>query len=125
MQSKHASTIDEYIAAFPGEVQLLLQQIRETIHKAVPEAEEAIKYAIPTFVFHGNLVHFGGYKEHVGFYPAPTGTEAFKKELSPYKTSKGTVQFPLNKPLPLSLITKIVRFRVKENLEKAKKKKSK
>lgn len=112
--------IDEYIAEFPKDVQKILEQVRATIKKAAPTAEEKISYGIPTFTLNGNLVHFGGFKNHVGFYPTPTGTEAFEKELSVYKTGKGSIQFPLDKPMPLNLITKIVKFRVKKNLEKAK-----
>lgn len=112
------NSIDEYIAGFPADVQKLLKQVRATIKKAAPGAEEAIRYAIPTFRLNGNLVHFAAFTNHIGFYPAPTGTEAFKKELSVYKTGKGSVQFPLDKPLPLSLISQIVKFRVEKNLEK-------
>lgn len=110
---KTATNIDAYIASFPQEVQVLLQQVRKTIHAAAPEATEAMAYGIPTFKLNGNLVHFGGFKNHIGFYPAPQGLEAFKKELSKYKGSKGAVQFPLDEPLPLALITKIVKYRVK------------
>jgi uncharacterized protein YdhG (YjbR/CyaY superfamily) len=119
--------IDQYIALFPKEIQSLLQQMRATIKAAAPEAVEKISYQMPTFFLNGNLVHFAAFKSHIGFYPVPTGIEKFKKELSIYKTTKGAVQFPLDKPLPLALITKIVKFRVAENLrkteEKAKKKK--
>jgi uncharacterized protein YdhG (YjbR/CyaY superfamily) len=115
--------IDQYISSFPGEVQIILEQIRTAIRQAAPDAEETIKYAMPTYVLEGNLVHFAGYKNHIGFYPAPSGIEAFKKELSVYKGAKGSVQFPLNKPMPLDLITRIVKFRVKVNLEKALRKK--
>ena len=114
-----AKNIDTYIADFPKEVQKLLQEVRKTIHAAAPEAEEAIAYGIPTFKLNGNLVHFAGYKNHIGFYPAPSGLKAFQKEIAMYKSSKGAVQFPLDKALPLGLISKIVRFRVKENMEKA------
>ncbi|HET9745190.1 MAG TPA: DUF1801 domain-containing protein [Chitinophagaceae bacterium] len=115
--------IDEYIAAFPADVQKILQQIRSGIHKAAPQAEETIKYAIPTFTLEGiNLVHFAAFKNHIGFYPTPTGIEEFKKELSAFKGAKGSVQFPLDKPMPLALITRIVKFRVKEVLESPKKK---
>ena len=114
-----AKTIDEYIAGFPPDVQEILQKVRATIRKAAPEAEEAIKYGIPTFTLKGNLVHFGAYKKHIGFYPAPTGLEEFKEELSAYEGSKGTVRFPLDKPIPFDLISKIVKFRVQENLERA------
>jgi uncharacterized protein YdhG (YjbR/CyaY superfamily) len=118
-----AKDIDEYIGQFPAEVQNKLRDMRMTIQKAAPKAEEAIKYSMPTFVLNGNLVHFAAFKNHIGFYPAPQGIIEFKKELSKYSGSKGAVQFPLDKPLPLSLITKIVKFRVKKNLEKAKLKK--
>ncbi len=114
--------IDEYIATFPKEVQSILQLVRTTIRKAAPEAEETINYQMPTFKLHGNLVHFAGYKSHVGFYPAPSGIEAFKKQLSVYKGAKGSVQFPLDQPMPLELISKIVKFRVKETMEKEKSK---
>ena len=110
--------IDKYISTFPKEIQIILEQVRATIRKAAPGAEETIKYAIPTFVLNGNLVHFAAFKNHIGFYPVPSGIKAFKEELSNYKQGKGSIQFPLNKPMPLSLITKIVKFRVKENLEK-------
>ncbi len=119
MQRIQAKNIDEYIAYFPEQVQNLLNQMRNTIIKAAPGAEETIKYAIPTFMLKGNLVHFAGYQNHIGFYPDSSGIAAFKKELSVYEGSKGAVRFPLDKPLPLKLITKIVKFRVKENLEKA------
>jgi uncharacterized protein YdhG (YjbR/CyaY superfamily) len=117
-------TIDEYIAGFPKDTQVLLEKIRDIIKKAAPTAKKTISYGIPTFTLEGNLVHFGGYKNHIGFYPAPQGLEAFKKELSKYKGSKGAVQFPLDQPIPLGLITKIVKYRVKKNIEKAKAKKT-
>jgi uncharacterized protein YdhG (YjbR/CyaY superfamily) len=123
MQNVQAKNIDEYIAAFPADIRKRLEEMRATIRKAAPEAEEAIAYAIPTFRLKGNLVHFAAFKNHIGFYPAPRAIEAFKKELSGYEGGKGTVQFPLDKPLPLPLITKIVKFRVKDNLERVKKKK--
>ena len=120
--NKAAQNIDEYIAGFPKDVQKILQQIRITIKKAAPQAQEAIKYSIPTFVLNGNLVHFGAYKNHIGFYPAPQGIEKFDKKLSRYEGSKGTVRFPLDKPIPFDLITKIVKFRVKKHsVAKAKK----
>ena len=122
MEGTKKSTIDEYIAAFPIDIQKKLQQIRATIKKAAPEAEETISYAIPTFKLHGNLVHFAAFKNHIGFYPTPRGIEAFKKELSAYEGGKGTIQFPLDKALPLSLIGKIVKFRVRHNRERGKKK---
>ena len=120
MLRTQAENIDEYIAGFPQDIQEMLEQMRATIKKAAPEANEAIKYAMPTFVFEGNLVHFAAFKNHIGFYPAPTGIEAFKKELSRYEGSKGAIRFPLDAPLPLALIRKIVQFRVKKNAEKAK-----
>lgn len=113
------NAIDEYIARFPIEVQQLLEQVRHTIREAAPDAEECISWKIPTFKQCGNVVHFAGYKSHIGFYPTASGIEVFKDELSGYKTSKGTIQFPLDKPIPLKLIAKIVRFRVKENLKEA------
>ncbi|MEP6594927.1 MAG: DUF1801 domain-containing protein, partial [Ginsengibacter sp.] len=116
--------IDEYIAGFPKNVQKILEQIRATIKKAAPGVEETISYAIPAFTLNGSyLVYFAGYKNHIGIYPAPRGNEAFKKELSVYKGGKGTVQFPLDKPMPLSLIAKIVKFKAKQSLEKVDKKK--
>jgi uncharacterized protein YdhG (YjbR/CyaY superfamily) len=111
--------IDEYIAGFPKDVQEILEKIRTTIRKAAPDAEEAIKYQMPTFVLKGNLVHFAAYKKHIGFYPAPRGIEKFKDELSAYEGAKGSVRFPLDKPIPYDLISRIVAFRVQENLEKA------
>lgn len=125
MQNTLAKNIDEYIASFPADVRKKLEEMRATIKKAAPEAEETISYAIPTFKLKGNLVHFAAFKNHIGFYPAPKGIEAFKKELSAYEGGKGTVQFPLDKPLPLALISKIVKFRVKDNLDKTKTKKLK
>lgn len=119
------NSIDQYISGFPMEIQALLNQIRATILEAAPDADEAIKYAIPTFVFHGNLVHFAAFKNHIGFYPAPSGIEAFKMELSVYKNAKGSVQFPIDEPMPLDLISNIVEFRVKENLANSKACKSK
>ena len=112
-------TIDEYIAGFPPDVQEILEKIRVTVRQAAPDAEETIKYQMPTFTLKGNLVHFGAYKKHIGFYPTPTGTEKFQKELSVYKGAKGSVRFPLDKPIPFDLISNIVKFRVQENLEKA------
>jgi uncharacterized protein YdhG (YjbR/CyaY superfamily) len=108
---------DDYIASFPEDRQKILQQIRQTIRKAAPQAEELINYGVPTFTLHGNLVHFAAFKNHIGFYP--TRIEKFKEELSAYEGAKGSVQFPLDKPMPLGLISKIVKFRVKENLERA------
>jgi uncharacterized protein YdhG (YjbR/CyaY superfamily) len=111
--------IDEYIAGFPANVQEILQNIRLTIRKAAPEAQETISYQMPTFTLKGNLVHFAAFKKHIGFYPAPTGIDSFKEDLSVYKQGKGSVQFPLDKPIPYDLITRIVKFRVKENLARA------
>jgi uncharacterized protein YdhG (YjbR/CyaY superfamily) len=119
MKGTQARNIDEYIAGFPDDVQKALEEIRSTIRKAAPKAEEAIKYAIPTYVLHGNLVHFAAFKNHIGFYPAPAGIDAFEKELAKYREGKGTIQFPLGEKIPLSLITKVVKFRVKQNTEKA------
>lgn len=112
------STIDEYITMFPDEIQAILQRLRQTIHKAAPEATEAISYQMPTFKLNGNLVHFAAFKSHIGFYPVPSGIEAFREELEPYIKGKGTIQFPLDKPIPYDLVEKIVEFRVKENLAK-------
>lgn len=117
--SRSPNTIDEYIVGFPRHVQESLKQVRTSIKKVAPDAEEAIKYQIPTFVLNGNLVHFGAFKNHIGFYPTPSGIEEFKDELSQYESSKGSVQFPINEPMPLSLIEKIVKFRVKEARKKA------
>ena len=122
MTTAKPDNIDAYIAGFPKDTQKILEQIRATIKKAAPDAEETISYAMPTFKLKGSaLIYFAGYKNHISLYPAPRGNEAFKEELSAYKGGKGTVQFPLNKPMPFDLITKIVKFRVKENLEKAEK----
>jgi uncharacterized protein YdhG (YjbR/CyaY superfamily) len=112
-------TIDDYIAGFPPEVQAILEKIRRTIRKAAPDAEETIKYRMPTFTLKGNLVHFAAFKKHIGFYPVPSGIEKFKQALSVYKGAKGSVQFPLDQPMPFDLIHKIVKFRVKENLARA------
>lgn len=121
---KHTTlNIDQYIAGFPESTQALLEQVRACIKKAAPKAEETIGYGIPTFKLNGNLVHFAGYKQHIGFYPGADGIAAFEKELAGYKTSKGAVQFPIDKRMPLSLITKIVKYRVMKNLEKPAKKK--
>jgi uncharacterized protein YdhG (YjbR/CyaY superfamily) len=111
--------IDEYIAGFPDAVRVRLNKIRMTIRKAAPAAEEAIKYQIPTFTLNGNLVHFAAFKNHIGFYPAPRGIEQFRKELARYEGAKGSVRFPLDQPVPYGLISRIVKFRVKDNLEKA------
>ena len=107
-------TIEEYIAEFPKNVRDVLEELRRVIRESAPKAEETISYGIPTFKLNGNLVHFAAYKNHVGFYPTLSGIKAFRKELSPFKTSTGTVQFPLYKPIPFDLVRKIVKFRVKE-----------
>ncbi len=112
-------TIDDYIANFPADIQAILQKIRLLIRQAAPDAEEAIKYQIPTFILNGNLVHFAAFKNHIGFYPTPTGIEAFRQALSAYEGAKGSVQFPLEQPIPYDLITDIVKFRVTENRAKA------
>jgi uncharacterized protein YdhG (YjbR/CyaY superfamily) len=111
--------IDKYIAGFPPDIQKILKKIRSTIKKAAPDAKETISYQIPTFTLKGNLVHFAAFKNHIGFYPTPTGVTQFQKELSVYESAKGSVKFPLDKPIPYDLIGKIVKFRVKENLGKA------
>jgi uncharacterized protein YdhG (YjbR/CyaY superfamily) len=118
--SKDSTTIDLYIAQFPKETQLLLEQLRFTIKKVAPKAEECINYGIPTFKLNGNLVHFAGYKNHIGFYPGAAGIASFQKEISNYKNAKGSVQFPIAEKIPFKLIEKITKFRVKQNLEKAK-----
>jgi uncharacterized protein YdhG (YjbR/CyaY superfamily) len=112
-------TIDEYIAGHPPEVRQILKKIRATIRKAAPAAQETINYGIPTFALEGNLVHFATFKKHIGFYPTPSGIAKFKRELSAYEGAKGSVQFPLDQPIPYALIARIVKFRVKENLERA------
>jgi uncharacterized protein YdhG (YjbR/CyaY superfamily) len=113
------TTIDAYIAAFPPDVQDILQKIRQTIREAAPDAQETISYQMPTFTLHGNLVHFAAFSKHIGFYPVPSGIEAFQDELAVYKQGKGSVQFPLAQPIPYDLIGRIVKFRVQENLAKA------
>jgi uncharacterized protein YdhG (YjbR/CyaY superfamily) len=120
MENRKFNTVDEYIAAFPDEVREILEKVRLAIRKAAPGARETISYQIPTFALNGNLVHFGGFKRHIGFYPGSSGIEAFKEELAGYVGAKGSVRFPLDKPIPLGLIVRIVRFRVKENLGKKK-----
>jgi uncharacterized protein YdhG (YjbR/CyaY superfamily) len=120
MKSSNFKSIDEYISTFPKNVRLVLEELRQTIKKAVPEAEETISYQMPAFRYKGMLVYFAAYKKHIGFYPTSSGIEAFKKELSKYKSSKGAVQFPIDKPLPLTLVAKIVQFRLKEKLERKK-----
>ena len=109
--------VDNYIAGFPEDVREILAKLRKLIREAAPQAEEMIKYGVPTFRLNGNLVHYAAYKKHIGFYPTPSGINAFEKDLEPYELSKGTVRFPLDKPIPYELIEKIVKFRVKENSE--------
>jgi len=119
------TSIDEYIASFPADVQERLRQMRAAIREAAPEAQEKISYQMPTFFLHGNLVHFAAFKNHIGFYPAPRGIEAFKDELAAYEGAKGSVQFPLDQPLPLDLVRRIVLFRVADQLQSAEAKKPK
>ena len=113
------ASIDAYIAGFPDDVQEILQRIRATIKEAAPDAQEAIKYRLPTFTLHGNLVHFGAFMDHIGFYPDPSGIETFRDELAPYRLSKGAIQFPLSEPVPYDLIRRITEYRVQENLVRA------
>ena len=112
------TTIDEYIQGFPPDVQQKLSEMRATIRKAAPEASERIAYGVPTFVLNGNLVHFAAFTHHIGFYPSPSAITRFQKELKKYKSAKGSVQFPLDEPLPLDLVSTIVKFRVGENSKK-------
>lgn len=116
---RQPKTIEEYIESFPNDVQIILEKLRKTIRETAPGAEEAISYQMPTFKLNGrNLVHFAAFKKHIGFYPIPSGIDAFKKELSPYKQGKGSVQFPIDRPIPYDLVKRIVSYRVKENLER-------
>ena len=111
--------IDEYIEGFPTDVQKILEKIRKTIRKAAPDAKEAIKYQMPTFILNGNLIHFAAFKKHIGLYPAPRGIESFKDEMAPYEGAKSSLRFPLDKPIPFNLISRIVKFRVQKNIEGA------
>jgi uncharacterized protein YdhG (YjbR/CyaY superfamily) len=120
MNEKKPDTIDEYIAHYPKDVQLLLEKMRKTIRKAAPEAEERISYSMPAFYQDGILVWFAAFKEHIGFYPKPSAIAAFEKDLSKYEGTKGTVRFPMNKPLPLALVSRIVKFRIRQNQNKKK-----
>jgi len=113
------STIDEYIATFPKEIQEVLEAVRATVKAAAPDAEERISYQMPAFALHGNLVYFAAQKGYIGFYPTSSGIAAFEEELSKYKSTKGSVRFPINQPMPMDLIRRIVQFRVTENLDKA------
>ena len=119
---KDIQTIEQYIAGFSPDIQSLLEELRSVIREEAPEAEETISYQLPTFKLHGNLIHFGAFKNHIGLYPTPSGMEQFREALSAYENAKGSVKFPLNQPLPWDLIREIVRFRVNENLEKARSK---
>tara|TARA_R110002020_G_scaffold122487_2_gene277837 strand:- start:20476 stop:21051 length:576 start_codon:yes stop_codon:yes gene_type:complete len=119
MKKERLSDIDSYIASFPADVREKLQKIRETVQKAAPGASEKISYAMPTFILDGNLVHFAAFKNHIGWYPTPSAILEFQEELSGYRNAKGSVQFPLDRPVPVKLISKMVRFRVEENLQKA------
>jgi uncharacterized protein YdhG (YjbR/CyaY superfamily) len=109
--------IDEYIAGYPKNVQAILQRVRRTIRKAAPGVEETIKYEMPTFTLKGNLISFGAFKSHIGIYPVPAGTKEFQKELAPYRAQKSTVRIPLDKAIPYDLISRLVKFRLKEHLE--------
>jgi len=118
IESKKIQTIDDYISSFPKNIQDILEQIRQIIKESASKSEETISYGIPTFKLNGNLVHFAAFKNHIGFYPTPSAIKLFKKELLPYKQAKGSVQFPLDNPIPFEIIKKIVKQRVKENLSK-------
>ena len=113
------NSIDEYVATFPEEIQAVLQTIRETVRAAAPDAQEKISYQMPTFFLKGNLVHFAAFKHHIGFYPTPSGVDAFKEEIARYQSAKGSIRFPLDEPMPLDLITRIVKMRMADNLKKA------
>ena len=113
------SSVDEYIATFPEDIQALLEEVRATVKASAPGAQERISYQMPAFALHGNLVYFAALKKHIGLYPTGSGIETFKYEISKYENTKGSVKFPINRPLPLDLISRSVRFRVTENLNKA------
>jgi uncharacterized protein YdhG (YjbR/CyaY superfamily) len=119
-EKKGYESIDEYIRSFPVHIQKKLVELREVIREQAPQAQEKISYQMPTFILNGNLVHFAGYSKHIGFYPTPTGINAFKSRLSKYKNAKGSVQFPIAEPLPTELIKSIVKFRVEENMKRSK-----
>jgi uncharacterized protein YdhG (YjbR/CyaY superfamily) len=124
-RSTTPKTIDDYIAGFPADVQAILQMVRQTISKAAHEAEETISYQIPTFKLHGKyLIYFAGYQKHIGLYPVPRGSEKFKRELAAYGGGKGTLRLPLDQPIPYGLITRIVKFRIRDNQERAKRRRS-
>jgi uncharacterized protein YdhG (YjbR/CyaY superfamily) len=123
--AENAKTIDEYIAGFDPKIQMTLNKLRNFIKSEVPEATEKISYGMPTFYLNGNLVHFAAFKDHYGFFPSPSGIDEFEKELSSYRSGKGTLRFPLDKPIPWEIIKKVIQFRVKENVDKTKTKKTK
>ncbi len=118
MQKTEIKTVEEYIAGFPTDIQIILQKVKETIQKAAPEAVEVISYGMPAYKLNGILVYFAAYKKHIGFYPTASGIEAFQSELAPFKWAKGSVQFPFDQPISFRLIDKMVRYRVRENLQK-------
>ncbi len=121
MDKTQYKSIDEYISSYPANIQQILQNLRRVIHEAAPEAQETISYGMPAFKQNGVLVYFAAFKDHIGFFPTSSGVAAFRKELAGYDTSKGTIRFPLDKPIPFTLVIKIVKFRVQENLKKKKK----
>jgi uncharacterized protein YdhG (YjbR/CyaY superfamily) len=121
VDKKQYKNIDEYIAGFPENIQAILQNLRRVIHEAAPEAQETISYGMPAFRLNGIVVYFAAFKDHIGFFPTSSGVSAFARELAPYDTSKGTIRFPLDEPIPVNLIKKIVKFRAQENLNKKKK----
>jgi len=123
MKNLKTSSIDEYIAGFHADLRVILQKVRQTIHEAAPDAKEKIAYGIPTFALEGNLVHFAAFKEHIGFYPDPRGIEEFMDKLAKYRSGKGTIQFPLNEPIPYELIKEVTLWRVSDNLQRAEEKK--
>ena len=125
MKKNIATDVDSYISGYPPTVQKMLKQLRAAVRKAAPKAEESISYMMPAYKLNGPLVYFGAYEKHIGFYPTGSGIAAFQKEIASYKSSKGAIQFPLDQPLPLALVEKIVKFKVKENLKKAEIKKKK
>ncbi len=125
MKKNIATDVDSYISGYPPTVQKMLKQLRAAVRKAAPKAEESISYMMPAYKLNGPLVYFGAYEKHIGFYPTGSGVAAFQKEIASYKSSKGAIQFPLDQPLPLELVEKIVKFKAKENMMKAEIKKKK
>lgn len=125
MKDLETSSIDDYIAGFPTDLQMILQKVRQTIREAAPDAKEKIAYGIPTFTLEGNLVHFAAFKQHIGFYPDPRGIDEFINKLARYRSGKGTIQFPLNEPIPYDLIREVTLWRVSDNLRRAAEKKKK